>query len=124
MFDNERRGLRGIVPVSVRGRCMLEKICKFNKTLEPYQKEPIEGMILKPVLEYRPFSMQRELTTTLVKAWVPWRKAFRLAGRLVPFLAYDIALFTRLAVTSKIVEFGEDDLSTTELARMVFLRMA
>ncbi|KAJ8427146.1 hypothetical protein Cgig2_005204 [Carnegiea gigantea] len=66
----------------------------------------------------------RELTAALVKAWVPRRKAFRLTGRLVPFSVYNIALFTDLPVTGKIVEFGEDDLSTTELARMVRLRMA
>ncbi|KAJ8430890.1 hypothetical protein Cgig2_003883 [Carnegiea gigantea] len=124
MFDKEGRGLRGVVSVSVRGRCTLEKICKFNKMLEPYQKEAIEGTILKPILEYRPFSMQWELTATLVKAWAPRRKAFRLAGRLVPFSVYDVALFTGLPVTGKIVEFGKDDLSTTELAKMVRPRMA
>ena len=64
------------------------------------------------------------MTAALVKAWVPRRKAFKLAGRLVPFLVYDVALFTGLPVTDKIVEFGDDDLSTTELARMVCLRMA
>ncbi|KAJ8431232.1 hypothetical protein Cgig2_020777 [Carnegiea gigantea] len=69
MFDKQGRGLRGVAPISVRLRCTLEKICKFNKTLEPYQKEAIEGMILKLILEYRPFSMQRELTAALVKAW-------------------------------------------------------
>ena len=59
--------MRGVVLVSVRGRCTLEKICKFNKTLEPYHREAIEGMIL---LEYRPFSIQRVLTAALVKVWV------------------------------------------------------
>ena len=52
MFDKEGRGLRGVVPISVRGRSTLEKICKFNKSLEPYQKEAIERTILKPILEY------------------------------------------------------------------------
>jgi len=42
----------------------------------------------------------------------------------VPFSVYDVALFTGLSVTGKLVEFGEDDLSMTELARMVRLRMA
>jgi len=36
MFDKEGRGLRGVVLLSVRGRCTLEKIYKFNKILEPY----------------------------------------------------------------------------------------
>ncbi|KAJ8437854.1 hypothetical protein Cgig2_002988 [Carnegiea gigantea] len=124
MFDKEGRGLRGVVPVSVRGRCTLEKIYKFNKTLGPHQKEAIEGTMLKPILEYRPFSMQRELTAALVKAWVSWRKVFRLAGRLVPFSVYDVALFTDLPVIDKVVEFGDDDLSMIELTRMVRLRAA
>ncbi|KAJ8430879.1 hypothetical protein Cgig2_011342 [Carnegiea gigantea] len=57
MFDKEGRG---VVPVSMRGRCTLEKIYKFDKTLEPHQKEAIEGTMLKPIPEYHPFSMQRE----------------------------------------------------------------
>jgi len=36
----------------MRGRCILKKICKFNKMLEPYQREAIEGTILKQMLEY------------------------------------------------------------------------
>ncbi|KAJ8435238.1 hypothetical protein Cgig2_015641 [Carnegiea gigantea] len=47
---------------------------------------------------------ERELTAALVKAWVPRRKAFGLARRLVPFLVYDVAWFTGLPVTIKIVE--------------------
>ncbi|KAJ8444283.1 LOW QUALITY PROTEIN: hypothetical protein Cgig2_029696 [Carnegiea gigantea] len=127
-FDKDGRGGRGVVPVSVsvsvRGRCTLDKICKFNKVVQPYHTEAMEGTILKPVLEYRPFPMQRDLTTALVKAWVPRRKAFRLAGRLVPFSVYDVAFFTGLPVTGKIVEFAEGDLSTTDIARMVRQRMA
>ena len=47
IFDKEGRGLRGVALISVRGRSTLEKIYKSNKTLEPYQKEAIEGTILK-----------------------------------------------------------------------------
>ncbi|KAJ8453089.1 hypothetical protein Cgig2_014852 [Carnegiea gigantea] len=119
-FDKDGRGGRSVVPVSVRGRCMLDKICKFNKTVQPYHREAIEGTILKPVLEYRPFSMQTDLTAALVKAWVPRRKAFRLAGRLVPFSIYDVAFCIGLPVTAKIVEFAEGDLSTIDIVRMVW----
>ena len=52
MFDKDERGVRGVVPMSVRGRCTLDKICKFNKTLEPYRREVIEGTILTPILDY------------------------------------------------------------------------
>ena len=41
----------------------------------------------------------------------------------MPFSVYDVTLFIGLPVTGKIVEFGEDDFSMTELARMVCLRM-
>ncbi|KAJ8426136.1 LOW QUALITY PROTEIN: hypothetical protein Cgig2_022433 [Carnegiea gigantea] len=111
VFDKDGRGMRGVVPVRVRRKCRWEKICKFNKTL-------------KPILEYQSFSMQRELTTALVKAWVPYRKAFRLTRRLVPFCVCDASFFTSLPVMGKRVEFDEDDLCTTELTRMVRLRMA
>ncbi|KAJ8425342.1 hypothetical protein Cgig2_032271 [Carnegiea gigantea] len=42
------KGFEGRSPASVRGSCTLEKICKFNKMLEPYQKEATTGTILKP----------------------------------------------------------------------------
>ncbi|KAJ8427790.1 hypothetical protein Cgig2_032849 [Carnegiea gigantea] len=64
-----------------------------------------------------------ELTAARVKVWVPQRKAFRLAGWLVPFSIYDVAL-SGLPVTGKIVEFGGDNLSTTKLARTIHLCMA
>ena len=79
----------------------MEKICKFNKMLEPYQREAIEGTILKSILECRQFAMQSNLTTVLMKAWVPWKKAFRLAGRLLPFLVYNVAFFIGLPVTGR-----------------------
>ncbi|KAJ8429004.1 hypothetical protein Cgig2_025671 [Carnegiea gigantea] len=118
VFDKDGRDVRGVVPVSVRGRCTLEKIYKFNKMLEPYQREAIEETVLKPIVEYRPFAILRDLTATPVKVWVPRRKAFRLAERLVPFFVSNVAFFTGLPVTGKIMEFGEDDLSMTELVRM------
>ena len=66
--------------------------------------------------------MQRDLTTALVKAWIPQKTAFKLARRLVPFSVYNVALFEGVPVTGKIVEFTEDDLSMIELVRMVRLR--
>jgi len=68
--------------------------------------------------------MQRELTAALVNAWMLRRKAFKLAGRLAPFSVYDVPLFIGLPVIDKTMEFGKDDLSTTELVRVVRLRMA
>ncbi|KAJ8422229.1 hypothetical protein Cgig2_000334 [Carnegiea gigantea] len=52
LFYKDGRGVRGIIPMSVRGRCILDKICKFNKMLELYQREAIEETILKPTSEH------------------------------------------------------------------------
>jgi len=57
---------RGHVAVSLRGRCTLEIICALKKTLEKHHVEALEEIILKLVLQYMPFVMERELTTTLV----------------------------------------------------------
>lgn len=113
---------RGPIPVSVRGRCTLELICDFKKKMEGYHREAVERTIFKPVLEYRGFSMQRELTTALVMAWVPQKKGFRLAGRVVSFSVFDVALFTGFPVTSKQVQFG-DESERTLLGRLVRERM-
>lgn len=113
---------RGPIPVSVRGRCTLELICDFKKKMEGYHREAVERTIFKPVLEYRGFSMQRELTTALVMAWVPQKKGFRLAGRVVSFSVFDVALFTGFPATSKQVQFG-DESEQTLLGRLVRERM-
>ena len=63
--------------VSVRGRCTLEIICEMKKNLTDYHRQAIELIVMKLVLQYRGFVMQRELTTALVLAWVPQRKGFR-----------------------------------------------
>ncbi|KAJ8434767.1 hypothetical protein Cgig2_008620 [Carnegiea gigantea] len=67
------------------GQYTLKLICEFKKTFEEYHKEAMKGSILKPVLEYQGFAMQRELTTTIVMAWIPQKKGFRLAGELIQF---------------------------------------
>ena len=59
--------MRGLVIVSIRGRCTLDKIYKFNNMLETYHREVIEGTMLKSILQYQPFAMQRDLITALVK---------------------------------------------------------
>ncbi|KAJ8429561.1 hypothetical protein Cgig2_010274 [Carnegiea gigantea] len=116
MFDKEERGLRGIVPFSVRGRCTLEKICKFNKTLEPYHKEAIEGMILKPTLEYRPFFHAEGVDSCTGEGVGAMKKSLQ--------TCWEVRALLYVWLTGKRVEFGEDDLCRTELANMVRLRMA
>jgi len=114
---------KGEVAMSVRGRCTLEIICAFKKTFEKHHVEALEQTMLKPVLEYKAFPMQRELTTALVLAWVPRRRCFRLAGLVVPFSVFDVALFAGLPVTGDMVQFGEDG-ETSEVGSMVRQRMA
>ena len=71
--------------VSNRGRCTLERIVSLNKGLTEYQREAVMATVLRPMLKYCTFEMERNLALALVKAWVPRRKAFRLGSRLVPF---------------------------------------
>jgi len=49
--------MRGVVLISVREKCTLDKICKYNEMLKSYHRETIEGTILKLILKYRPFAM-------------------------------------------------------------------
>jgi len=67
--------------------------------------------------------MQHELTTVLVMAWVPRRRGFRLAGRVVPFSVFDVTLMTGLPATSEIVQFSDKG-KATEVGRLVRQRMA
>ena len=69
--------------------------------------EALEGIILKLVLQYMQFTMQRKLTTALAMAWITRRRGFRLAGRVVQFSVFDVALLTALPPTGEIVQFGD-----------------
>ena len=113
---------KGEVGVSVRGRCTLDIICAVKKTFEDHHVQALEGTIVKGVLEYKQFAMQRELTTALVMAWVPRRRGFRLAGRVVPMSVFDVALMTGLPATGEIVTFGEE-CEPGEVGRLVRQRM-
>jgi len=98
---------KGEVVVSVRGRCTLDIICALKKTFQEHHVQALEGTILKLVLQYRQFTMLCELTTALIMAWVSRRRGFRLAGRVVPFSVFDVALMTGLPVTGEIVQFDD-----------------
>ncbi|KAJ8424554.1 LOW QUALITY PROTEIN: hypothetical protein Cgig2_013818 [Carnegiea gigantea] len=69
-------------------------------------------------------AMGRELATAIEKTWVPRRKAFRLAGRLILFFIYDVLLLIALPTTKKRGEFVEEGISMTELAKVVMVYMA
>jgi len=113
---------KGEVAVSVRGRCTLDIICVVKKTFEEHHVQAFEGMILKPMLEYKQFAMQMELTIALVMVWVSRRRGFRLTGRVVPMSMFDVALMTGLPATGKIVEFGDKG-EPAEVGRLVRQRM-
>ncbi|KAJ8422651.1 hypothetical protein Cgig2_032399 [Carnegiea gigantea] len=51
---------------------------------------------------------KRDLMTALVMAWVARKKGFRLAGRVVPFSVFDVALFTGFSAIDKQVQFGDE----------------
>jgi len=90
---------RGPVSVSIRGT--LEFICNFKNKMEGYHREVVERTISKPILEYEGFFIQRELTTTLVMAWIPRKKGLRLVSKVVLFSVFDVILFTGLPSTDK-----------------------
>ncbi|KAJ8430269.1 hypothetical protein Cgig2_030668 [Carnegiea gigantea] len=107
--------------VSIRGRCILECIVSMNDRLSDYQREALMGTVLKPILKYHPFAIERNLAPALVKCWVPRSKAFRLADKLVPFSVFDVALLTGLPTTREKVEFLDDN-CTTEIVNMELRR--
>jgi len=63
---------------------------------------------MKPMLQFRGFIMQRELVTAVVLVWIPRRKGFKLAGRVVPFSIFDGALYTGLPMMGEVVTFGDE----------------
>jgi len=98
--------------VSIRGRCTLKRVVSLNKGMTEYQREAVMATVLRPILKYCTFEMERNLALVLVKAWVPRRKAFRLGSRLVPFPVFDVALMTGLPAVGQQVNFKEDTAGT------------
>ncbi|KAJ8420341.1 hypothetical protein Cgig2_012106 [Carnegiea gigantea] len=49
--------------------------------LSDIQKEAVRGSIWSPVLEYKTFAMDRHMVRTLIEAWKPERKRFKLKRR-------------------------------------------
>ena len=97
--------------VSIKGRCALEQVVSLKKTMK-FHKRAVKGTVLRPILKYPTFAMERSLALALVKCWVPWSRAFRLADRLVSFFVFDAALLTRLPVTGEMVTFYNDGVMT------------
>ncbi|KAJ8420167.1 hypothetical protein Cgig2_000257 [Carnegiea gigantea] len=108
--------------VILRSRCTLRSICALHGRLTPYQRDAILGTVLRPVLEYGEMAMERHLTLALILAWDGRRKAFRITGREVRFMVYDVVLFTGLSGTGKKVELDREEVST-EVRDMVRARM-
>lgn len=94
----------------------------LNGRMTVTQREAMKATVLWPFLEYPELGMERHLTLSLIKCWVPWCKAFRVGGRRVPFSVYDVALFTGFPATCRVVELNRDEMST-EVGDMVRERM-
>ena len=108
--------------VTIRGRCTLERVVSMNKGLTEYRREAVMATVLRLMLKYCTFEMERNLALALVKAWVPRKKAFRLGRRLVPFSVFDVALMTGLPAVGEEVDFKEDT-ATTEFGNLVRQRV-
>ncbi|KAJ8419896.1 hypothetical protein Cgig2_016343 [Carnegiea gigantea] len=98
--------------VTIRGRYTIEHVVSLNEAMSDVQKEAVMGTVLRPFLKYRSFAMERNLALALVKCWVPRSKVFWLAGRLVPFSMFDVALLIGLPATGERVDFDDDKLMT------------
>jgi len=68
--------------------------------------------MLEAFLEYCDIVMERQLTLALIRCWVPRWKAFRIAGRRVPFSVFDVALFTGLPATGRRVELDGEEVES------------
>lgn len=104
--------------VLLKLRCTLRTLVGLNGRMTVTQREAMKATVLWPFLEYAELGMERHLTLSLIKCWVPWWKAFRVGGRRVPFSVYDVALFIGLPATCRAVELNGDEMST-EVGDMV-----
>ncbi|KAJ8442481.1 hypothetical protein Cgig2_022364 [Carnegiea gigantea] len=108
--------------VVLRSRCTLRTLVGLNGRMTVTQREAVKATVLWPFLEYPELGMERHLTLSLIKCWVPRWKAFRVGGRRVLFSVYDVALFTGLPATGRAIELNRDEMST-EVGDMVRERM-
>ncbi|KAJ8430715.1 LOW QUALITY PROTEIN: hypothetical protein Cgig2_000280 [Carnegiea gigantea] len=116
-------GVRGVRnDVILRSMCTLRSICALHGRMTPYQRDAVLGTTLQPVLEYGEMAMKRHLMLALIKSWDRRRKAFRIAGREVRFMVFDVVMFTSLPGTGMKVELDGEEVST-EVGNMVRARM-
>jgi len=78
--------LRFVVHIEEAGWVKWKDIC--------HSKGSCEGNCVVSFLVYGEIVMERHLTLTLRKSWVPRQNAFRIGGRRVMFSVYDVSLFT------------------------------
>lgn len=100
----------------------IDRVVSLNEAMSNVQKEAVTVTVLRPILKYNSFAMERNLALALVKCWVQCSRAFRLVDRLVPFCVFDVALLTKLPATGERVEF-DDDKVTTNFGDMVRQRV-
>ncbi|KAJ8419555.1 LOW QUALITY PROTEIN: hypothetical protein Cgig2_013342 [Carnegiea gigantea] len=106
--------------VSIRGRCILECIVSMNYSWTDYQREAVMGTILKPILKYHLFAMERNLVVALVKCWVP--RSIQASRQACVILSFNVALLTGALATEEKVDFS-DESCTLEIANMVMGRV-
>ena len=88
----------------LRHRCAFEAICGLVEELNDAQKEAVRGTVWGSVLNYKKFVMDPHLVQALIHAWNPDSTSFRVGGREVRFIYFDVALMTGLpAIGSEVV---------------------
>ncbi|KAJ8429677.1 hypothetical protein Cgig2_015019 [Carnegiea gigantea] len=116
--------VRGTVKdMILHSRSTLRNICALHGSVTQYQRDAVMGTTLRLVQEFGEMAMERHLTLALIQSWDPWRIAFRIIGRQVRFMVFDVVLFTGLRTTGRIVELDGAEVSM-EVGNMVRARMA
>ena len=90
---------------------MLYGVIGLHKRMTPYQRDVVMGAALRPVLEYGGMDMERHLTLALIDSWDRKRKAFKIAGRKVPFIVFDVVLITGSLGSGRKVEVDREEVS-------------
>ncbi|KAJ8431948.1 hypothetical protein Cgig2_000007 [Carnegiea gigantea] len=81
------------------------------------------GTVKDVILRSREMAMERHLTLVLIQSWDRWRKAFRIAGRRVRFMVFDVVLLTGLPAIGQKVELDREEV-LMEVGNMVRACMA
>ncbi|KAJ8447213.1 LOW QUALITY PROTEIN: hypothetical protein Cgig2_030444 [Carnegiea gigantea] len=80
------------------GKVPIDRVVSLNEAISNVQKKAVTGMVLRPILKYSSFAMERNSALALAK--------------LVPLSVFDYVLLTGLPATGERVQFDDDKVTT------------